>query len=167
MKLTGKTIDGHYPLGPEPRRIGKYYDVPTFRRVTVTLDGNAYEGVIYERTIWSSMVDGTVVARFVTIDGINYEVEDPTPLKTAARARWKIKSDEPTIVYVFEDGISWMAYDYGDNYALRTEVDGRPVTLTVRDDHLNTEDADKFTDACNLLDKLANGWRPINWQHNV
>lgn len=72
MNITGKTIDGNY-LSTE-RRSCKYYDAPTDERVTVTLWGKDYERTVHERRIWRNMGAHTLVARFVIIDGTNYEV---------------------------------------------------------------------------------------------
>lgn len=66
------TINGSY-IGA-PKVSGKPVDAPTSERVTVELNGSTYERTVHERTIWRNMKKNRVIARFVTIDGINYLV---------------------------------------------------------------------------------------------
>lgn len=83
--------------------------------------------------------------------------------KDAASKRWKLKDDEN--VYVFEDGKTWMAWEFGESYRVHTTVDGRDCSFIVRGDGItNTQDVSVFTIACETLEKLSSGWRPINWR---
>ena len=70
INITGKTIQGNR-IGA-PRQSGKDVDVPTDERGIVTIDGIDYERTVYERIRYGS---GKVRARFVIVNGTNYEVE--------------------------------------------------------------------------------------------
>ena len=72
ITITGKTIQGNR-IGA-PRQSGKDVDVPTDERGIVTIDGTDYERTVYER-IRVNGRGGKVRARFVIVDGTNYEVE--------------------------------------------------------------------------------------------
>lgn len=73
ITITGKTIQGNR-IGA-PRQSGKDVDVPTDERGIVTIDDIDYERTVYERIRYGS---GKVRARFVIVNGINYEVgEEP------------------------------------------------------------------------------------------
>ena len=72
--ITGKTIEGNF-LGAALRSCAKV-DYPTKERVTVTIDGTEYERTVHERAIWRNNGRNTVIARFVTVNGINWEVKD-------------------------------------------------------------------------------------------
>jgi hypothetical protein len=87
-----------------------------------------------------------------------------TPKKDAARKRWTRKDDELGLVYVFEDNKTWMEWYAGEDYLLHTTVDGRERAFDVHGAGIvNTKDVSVFTIACDILDDLATGWRPINW----
>lgn len=73
IAITGRTIKGSF-IGA-PLQSCRPVDVPTGRRGTVTIDGAVYERTVYERTVWRNARRSTVAARFVIVDGINYEVE--------------------------------------------------------------------------------------------
>lgn len=66
------TINGNFVNAPQVS--GKSIDVPTDERITVELDGQAYERTVYERLRWRNSGKSTVRARFVIIDGTNYLV---------------------------------------------------------------------------------------------
>lgn len=72
-KTTGKIISGNY-IGA-PKQSGKPIDGPTGKRVAVEVEGKTYERTMYTRTIWHNMVTKRKdIARFVIIDGVNYEI---------------------------------------------------------------------------------------------
>lgn len=71
---TGKTISGNY-VGASLRSCGKV-DLPTKQRITVTIDGTEYDRAIYERIVWRNGCDSDVIARFVIVNGTNYEVAE-------------------------------------------------------------------------------------------
>lgn len=66
---TGRIIPGNYRLSCKP------IDLPTKERGTVTIDGVDYERTVHERIVWRNTKPSTVSARFVIVDGVNYEVE--------------------------------------------------------------------------------------------
>ncbi|RVU97074.1 hypothetical protein EII22_09065 [Coriobacteriales bacterium OH1046] len=70
---TGRIIPGNHKLAPQCSC--KPIDLPTKERGTVTIDGVDYERTVHERIIWRNARPGTVAARFVIVDGVNYEVE--------------------------------------------------------------------------------------------
>lgn len=72
-KTTGKIINGNYI--DAPKQSGKPIDGPIGKRAAVVVDGKTYERTMYTRTIWHNMVTKRKdIARFVIINGINYEV---------------------------------------------------------------------------------------------
>lgn len=72
-KTTGKIINGNY-IGA-PKQSGKPIDGPIGKRVSVVVDGKTYVRTMYTRTIWHDMMTKRKdIARFVIINGINYEV---------------------------------------------------------------------------------------------
>lgn len=72
--ITGKTINGNYLHAP--MRSGKIIDYPSKQRVAVIVNGEQYDRAIFNRAIWRNNHDYTIVARFVIINGVNYEVAD-------------------------------------------------------------------------------------------
>ena len=73
MKLTGKTLKGSYISATHES--GKVYDVPTGTRVTVEVDGVEHERTVMERRVWRNAKPSKLVARFVVINNVRYEVE--------------------------------------------------------------------------------------------
>lgn len=69
---TGKTISGNY-IGA-PMRSGKFIDYPSKQRAAVIVNGEQYDRAIFNRAIWRNNHDYTIVARFVIVNGIKYEV---------------------------------------------------------------------------------------------
>lgn len=74
INLTGRIIEGQRYIGMAEKS-GRPYDTPAGPRGTVILDGETYERTVYERRIWYNMKPHKLVARFVIIDNVNYEVE--------------------------------------------------------------------------------------------
>ena len=74
INLTGRIIEGQRYIGMAEKS-GRPYDTPAGPRSTVVLDGETYERTVYERRIWYNMKPHKLVARFVIIDNLNYEVE--------------------------------------------------------------------------------------------
>jgi hypothetical protein len=162
IRLTGGIIKGKRHIG-KAHKSGKPYDTPTDERGIVTLDGETYERTVYERRTWYNMRPHKLLARYVIIDNVNYEVMSR---RNAAYDRWTAERDEDglfTGVYDFEDGKSWMSC-LGDVYVLHSEADGEEYRTDFRDDYPDTGDESVFTAACDFLDKMATGWRPVNWQ---
>lgn len=71
--ITGKTLEGNYVSAP--RKSGRPIDEPTGIKVTVTIGGEQYERTVMERRIWRNMGPSRLVARFVKVNGVNYEVD--------------------------------------------------------------------------------------------
>lgn len=72
--LTGKTIKGNYIHAP--RRSCRTIDCSTKQRITVTLNGTEYNRTIYERIIWRNGFRVETIARFVIVNGVNYEIAE-------------------------------------------------------------------------------------------
>ena len=150
--LTGKIINGNYINAP--RRSCKPYDYPTEERVTVELDGKTYERTIYERVTWRNSAKSSVSARFVIINGTNYEVakvEEYDEMGMEMNA-WERVGDLGELQD--GNGNSLVYGEFGSGtYGLYTTIDGEEACLCVS----GTEDADS------MLEKIASGWRPVNW----
>ena len=71
---TGKTIKGNYIHSP--RRSCRLIDLPTRQRITITIDGTEYDRAIYERIIWRNSARSETIARFVIVNGVNYEIAE-------------------------------------------------------------------------------------------
>lgn len=71
---TGKTINGNYINAP--RRSCKSIDRPTRQRINITINGIEYDRAIYERIIWRNSARSEIIARFVIVNGANYEIAE-------------------------------------------------------------------------------------------
>lgn len=71
---TGKTIKGNYIHAP--RRSCKPIDRPTRQRIIITIDGIEYDRAICERIVWRNSARSEIIARFVIVNGINYEITE-------------------------------------------------------------------------------------------
>lgn len=90
--ITGKTIDGNFQ--GTPRTSCSKADYATDERITVTIDGIDYERTIFNRVIWRNQGEQTLVAQFVIVNGIQYEVApielDEEGYETEASIRHRI-----------------------------------------------------------------------------
>lgn len=73
-QITGKTIDGNFQ--GVARQSCKPIDSATAERIEITIDGETYERTVFERIIWRAMKPNTLVARFVIVNGTQYEVTE-------------------------------------------------------------------------------------------
>lgn len=143
ITTTGKTIEGNY-IGASLRSCGKV-DQPTKQRITVTIDGTEYDRAIYERIVWRNSTNSDVIARFVIVNGINYEVVEADVWHSVGNLGEMQDGCGNSLVYG-EFG--------GGTYGLHTSIDGRKVCLRTR----------SREDATLTLYNIANGWRPTNWK---
>lgn len=70
--ITGRTLENDYRNAP--RRSCAYVDYPTDERVSVEIEGREYERTVHERAVWRNQGPNRMVARFVKVYGINYEL---------------------------------------------------------------------------------------------
>lgn len=69
---TGKTIEGNFQ--GTPHTSCAKIDFPTRERIAITIAGTEYERTVFERAIYRNMGDIETVARFVIVDGVQYEI---------------------------------------------------------------------------------------------
>lgn len=143
ITITGKTIQGNR-IGA-PRQSGKDVDVPTDERGIVTIDGIDYERTVYERIRYGS---GKVRARFVIVNGINYEVS----------GIWHSVVDLGEMQDANSNSLVYGEFGR-DTYGLLTTVDGAECVLCVRAERRS----DVMREADDILGRLSDGWRPVNW----
>lgn len=91
---TGKTIDGNFQ-GKTFTSCSKH-DLPTDERITITIDGTEYERTIFERIEYRNMGENTLIARFVIVNGVQYEVAEAP-------------ETEPTWVHLADDQVCFRA----------------------------------------------------------
>lgn len=69
-------------------------------------------------------------------------------------------------IYISDDG-SWLEYgDFGrDTYGLHTEIDGKQAIIRLFGSISGDvpEGYDLVAEADKLLDRIASGWRAVNW----
>ena len=70
---------------------------------------------------------------------------------------WKFNLDE----MIHESGDDWLEYGkFGTGtYGLHTVIDGEEAVVCVRAE----SDKEATEEATRLLDKIADGWRAVNW----
>lgn len=71
---TGKTIEGNFQ--GKPHTSCAKIDFPTRERIAITIDGTEYERTVFERAIYRNMGDIEIIARFVIVDGVQYEITE-------------------------------------------------------------------------------------------
>lgn len=87
-EITGKTIEGNFQ--GVPRTSCAKIDYVTRERISIEVDGIAYDRAIYERAIYRAMAENTILARFVIVNGVQYEIAE----REAAEALELVKVED-------------------------------------------------------------------------
>lgn len=69
--------------------------MPTNDRATVSIDGVEYDRAVYARIVWRNGGADDVLARFVIVNDVNYEVETTPTRSTYQRYQLEAFLDNP------------------------------------------------------------------------